>query len=93
MFMKNGRSTFDLTGSPKASPVEGRVERSRYAEKTPICCLRIILHVGSFVLMGPILQHFVRTNQHDERFPRAFCPAVRQPLETPEAEGPATQDH
>ena len=23
-----------------------------------------------------ILQYFVRTDQHDERLPRAFCPAV-----------------
>ena len=52
------------------------VERSRYAEKSPDGCPRITLHVGSFVVKAPILQYFVRTNQHDDRFSRAFFPAV-----------------
>lgn len=44
-------------------------------------------------MKSPILQYFVRINQHDERLSPGFRLAVRQPLEAPEAEGPATQDH
>ena len=52
------------------------VERSRYAERSPAGCPRITLHAGSFVVKGPILQYFVKTSQHDERFSRAVFPAV-----------------
>ena len=39
------------------------------------------------------MRYFERINQHDDRFPGAFCPAVRQPSQAPEVEGLATQDH
>ena len=48
------------------APPDRSVERSRYAKKVRDRYPRTVLHVGSFVVKGAILQYFERTNLHAE---------------------------
>jgi len=66
-----------------AVPLDGIVERSRYAEDSRLAAARNILHVHPPRCEGVIVRYFVRINQHDKHFLRALRCAISDALEAP----------